>query len=591
MIRSKEADDFKSEEKDLTDTISTLERAIAVLEKETKQGGAALVQRQAAKAGGLIEALKVMIDVHSLNTADSDKLTTLVEMNEGEEESDGSASDSDEQSAPASDAYKSKSGGLIETMENLLEKAQAQLEESRRAETKKRFNYEIFKQSLEDKIRISNQDMDEAKKELGEAGEKKATAEGDLEVTQKDLAEGKKALEELHHDCMSKAADFEEETKSRAEELKALAEAKKVISESTGGAKDQAYFNQVSFVQVSSTRHHGRTENKDKDGADLQAVNLVRKLAWAQGSESLVQLASSLESVLRSSDLAGEDPFAKVKTMIGDMLTKLQEEAESEAAHKEYCDKEMGETQAKKEDKEDSVERLTTKMDQMSAESAKLAEEAAIIQKELSQLMKTQNQMDKIRQKEKFDFGKAKPELEKGIKGVQTALKVLRDYYASDSDKEGGGGGKASGGGAGIIALLEVVESDFSKTLSELLADEDAAQSLYEELTQENTINKKMKEQDLKYKTKNAKSLDKAVSELSSDRDGAQTELDAVNEYFSKLKETCVAKAEPYEERKKRRDQEIAGLREALQVLGSDSLMQESSGKEIQRSLRGLAEP
>merc|ERR1719389_1490405 len=45
---------------------------------------------------------------------------------------------------------------------------------------------------------------------------------------------------------MTKAQDFEAETASRGEELKALAQAKKIITEATGGATAQTY----SFLQV-----------------------------------------------------------------------------------------------------------------------------------------------------------------------------------------------------------------------------------------------------------------------------------------------------------------------------------------------------
>merc|ERR1719420_1652677 len=124
------------------------------------------------------------------------------------------------------------------------------------------------------------------------------------------------------------------------------------------------------------------------------------------------------------------------------------------------------------------------------------------------------------------------------------------------------GHSKASGAGGGIIDMLEVIESDFSKSLAEEEEEEAAAQTAYDKMTQENKVTKTTKEQDEKYKTKEYTSLDKEVAELSGDRDGTQTELDAVLEYNEKIKDQCVAKPEPYEERKRRREAEIAGLKE-----------------------------
>merc|ERR1739846_130882 len=90
-------------------------------------------------------------------------------------------------------------------------------------------------------------------------------------------------------------------------------------------------------------------------------------------------------------------------------------------------------------------------------------------------------------------------------------------------------------------------------------------------VTQENKVTKTMKDQDVKYKTAEVKSLAKAVAEMSSDKETLSAELAAVNEYYAKLKDRCIAKPETYEERKARREAEINGLKEALQILESET--------------------
>merc|ERR1719281_494013 len=166
------------------------------------------------------------------------------------------------------------------------------------------------------------------------------------------------------------------------------------------------------------------------------------------------------------------------------------------------------------------------------------------------------------------------PEMEQGLEGIKLALKVLREYYA----KEDKGHQAAEGAGGGIIGMLEVIESDFTKGLAEIISIEETAAALYDKTTKENEIAKVTKEQDVKYKTKEAKGLDTAVAEATSDREGLQTELDAVLDYWEKITEQCVAKVEPYEERKKRREAEIAGLKEALSILeGEAAFIQKKS--------------
>merc|ERR1719382_67221 len=202
-----------------------------------------------------------------------------------------------------------------------------------------------MKQALEDEIKFANKDMSEAKKSLAGNAEKKAAAEGDLAVTSKELEGDVATLGSLHRDCLTKAQDFEAAAKSRDEELKALAEAKKVISETTGGAETLAYGlnqNQVSFLQVARS-----ALSSEADLANFEAVRLIRDLARKENAPALAQLAQRMAATIRATARTGEDPFAKVKGLISDMITKLEADASADASHKAYCDKELAESTAK----------------------------------------------------------------------------------------------------------------------------------------------------------------------------------------------------------------------------------------------------
>merc|ERR1719172_239743 len=196
------------------------------------------------------------------------------------------------------------------------------------------------------------------------------------------------------------------------------------------------------------------------------------------------------------------DPFAKIKGLISNMIEKLNKEAEADATEKAYCDKEMAETEQKQTEKEAAVEKLSTSIDSMSAKSAKLKEEVAALEKELAATAKAQAEMDKLRAEEKAAYDKNSAEMEKGIKGIRLALKVLNDYYAKEKSHS-----SADGAGSGIIGLLEVAESDFTKGLAEMNAAETTAVNEYEATSKENEITKATKEQDVKYKSKETKSL------------------------------------------------------------------------------------
>merc|ERR1719263_679985 len=315
---------------------------------------------------------------------------------------------------------------------------------------------------------------------------------------------------------------------------------------------------------------------------------MLKNLAKKQHSAALAQLASRIAAVAKYGTSSGDDPFAKIKGLIRDMIAKLEKEAEEDATEKAYCDEEMAKTEAKKADLEDIVAKLTAKIEKDAATSAKRKEEVKELQARLAALAKEQTQMDQIRAEENADYTQAKADLELGLSGVQKALGVLRDYYGGaaafmqeDQPAKPEKHEKSTGAGQSIIGMLEVVESDFSETLAKVETEEADAAAEYDKTTQENKVAKTTMSQDAKYKSQEATSLDKEVAELTSDKDTVSTELSAVLEYYSKLKDRCVAKPESYADRAARRQAEIAGLMEALDVLENETAF-------VQRKRRGL---
>jgi len=567
LVRDKEAADFAASEKELMETIDALGRAVGILEKEMSKNPAAFAQMDTSGAAGAVQALSTILDAASLPASDRKTLQALLQQQ-------GSADDEDGPGAPAAATYKSHSNGIFEVLEDLKEKAEGQLMELRKGETNSKHNFEMLRQSLEDQKGQDAKDLEEEKSAKAAAEEGKATAEGDLQMATKTLETSTAELASTQGACMTTAADHEATVAGRTEELKVIAEAKQILVETSSGAVSQTY----SFAQLASLSNRA-------DLARTEVVVLLRKLAKKHHSAALSQLASRVAAVQRYGAANGEDPFAKVKGLIQDMIEKLEREHEAEATEKAYCDEQMAKTEAKKGELEDDIAKMTAKIDSAASRSAQLKEEVKVLQEELANLSREQAEMDKIRIETHEDYTVAKADLELGLTGVRKALTVLREYYGGaaalvQQPAPPVKHGKAGGAGAGIIGILEVVESDFAKNLAKEEAEEADAESQYQKVTQENKITKATKEQDEKYKTQEFKSLDKTVAEYSSDREAANSELSAVLEYYAKIKERCIAKPETYEQRKERREAEIEGLKQALKILSEETAL-------MQRGRRG----
>ena len=141
------------------------------------------------------------------------------------------------------------------------------------------------------------------------------TDTADLKMTKDALAEDTTAFEDTTQDCLvcqtTKVADFEVYTnKSLSEELEALVKAKILISEKTDDA-----------------------EYRDNRSVLSSHGGLVRELIKSENSIELVQIASRIDSAMHDEISNGDDPFAKFKGLISDMITRSEEKASADDTH------------------------------------------------------------------------------------------------------------------------------------------------------------------------------------------------------------------------------------------------------------------
>jgi hypothetical protein len=560
-VRGKEAADFAAAEAELVDGVNFIGKAIGYIEREKAKGamGAsafAQMDTSTSSFSKMFQAVSTVMEAAGMTGEDTGKLKSFLQSQSDDDDDD------EETGAPAAAVYANKPTIPIEdVLQGMKEKADGELADVRKAEAAAQHSFNMRKSSLEGAIGANSKDLDEEKSAIAAATQAKAQAEGDLSMTTKDLTASSNALDTTKSDCLTVAADHEASITARTEELKVIAIAKKILEESTGAAVSQSY----SLLQI-----------KMKSSTDLNVVAAIQKLAKQQKSAKLAQLASKIGTVFTYGG-SDEKVFKEVKAMIEKDIAEIEKAAEADAGEKAYCDEEMAKTEAKKAELDDDMGKLKAKIDKAASQSAQVKAEVVQAQESLAAISKEQAEMDTIRREQNADYKKAKADLEAGIAGVEKALLVLRDYYGGASaamlqkndwsmmqqPAKPVSHSKSSGSGGGIINILEICESDFTKGLAGVESAESDAQESYDKQMQENKIQKTTKDQDVKYGTQEFKSLDVEITELASDQQTVGNEHAAVMEYYAQIKGRCVAKPSTFEERTARRNAEIEGLKDS----------------------------
>jgi chromosome segregation ATPase len=539
-IREDEKAAFTDSETELVDTVDSLERALVVL----KRGQTSFLQASDKDAmNKLTMSLGKIIEASWVNAKDKAAVQSLLQAKSADADEDLSL-----QPQASSSSYESHGSGILDTVSDMKEKAESTLSDARKAEMEAAHEYEMLKQSLETQISTMKKRMSEATTEKSGLEEAKSSAEEELASTKKTLADDEKYLEELTQSCSMKAKEWATRQKDAAGELGAIAKAKEVLED---GVKV--------FLQVSS-----KTQTKDEESS----AKRDRVLSVLSKIEDHSYLFTQVKSEARAGG-----PFDKVKGLIESMITRLEKEAAEEADTKAFCDKETSESKAKQAELTAASDKSQVRIEKATATIAELKQKIKTLQEQMAEMDAAQAEATALRNKEHEEYLKASKDYKDSAEAVANAIAVLQDYYSSGSfvqAKEAPElGGAKTDIASTIMSMLEVAESDFTSLLAEAEASEKEAQTSYDKLVEQNTITKTSNTQEVKGMESKVKSEETALLNYKEDFATTGKELDAVLAYLDKLKPQCETKVMSYAERVAKREAEIEGLKEALDILSA----------------------
>jgi len=559
-VRNGEHAEFLKVQQDYSESLDAIDKAIVVLESQSASTPQAemLLQKMAAKSVGMQRVLAAFLQMKNQEPGTQHAAALIEESSRSQEEQD-----QDQLGAPSVAAYEFQSGGIVEMLEKLKKKFKGELSSVEEAEANSAHAYDLEMLHLGDSIEAAKSDRAQKAEVNAKRAADSAEAKGLIASAKADLAETEKFLADMKATFKAKTAAFNENQKVRQEELDAIAKAIEIISSPSVAGNAETYLpglvqkqKAVSLLQVSRSSHRVKVTDN--------VIKFLEKHAAAIGSKNLAQAAERMRF----------DPFAKVIDMIKNLITKLEEEAAAEAGHKAWCDEQLKENKLKRDKKTAEVASLTAEVDKLTGQIASYAKELEELAAAQAALAKAMKEATEFRGTEKEENMKTIKDAKEAQDAVNQALVILKEFYAKQgaflqaaqvpemAAYKGMGGAKK-----GVVGMLEVILSDFARLEAETTADENQAQSEYDQFMSDSKADAKAKHDE---EFKKGLLKDKKEHELrgkKADLEGTQKELDAALEYYASLKPQCLEVHVSYEERAKKRQEEIEALKQAYEML------------------------
>jgi len=560
-VRKKERSDYDATHRDYADTLDAVERALVTIKK--------MPQAIAQKGSFLqteVEKVAHKATINNMMTAKARiALVALL----------ATVANPLDIEAPEASGYESQSDGVIKMLEELRVRFRGEKTDLEKEEMSNRAAYQSIMQRLTDQIELAEQETAQQTKHRAQRKGDLAEAKGDMAETQRIKAEDEKYHSDLTSLCSKKSSDFESRQQLRAGEIEALSKAIDIIgSQAVQGSGDKHL--PAALAQQAASFSQLRS---------VSAPNTPMKRVAALLSQRAKMLHSPTLALVAQK--AQDDAFGKVKKMIQNLITKLMEEAAGESDHKAFCDAELATNKQTRTNKAEAVEELTAEVEKQQAISAKLAGEISDLSDEISDIDAAMAKATSERSEEKKVNAETIGDAKEAQTAVAQALSVLREFYAkaaeatalvqqspaADAPETFDGAYTGQGSTAtGVVGMLEVIESDFARLETSTEAAEEEAASEYKKFTNDSNEDKAVKNTEMEHKENKRTTTEELLSSTKRSLDQTQNELDAALKYYDKLKPDCVDSGITYEERVKRRNEELESLQDAYKILAGEDL-------------------
>jgi len=597
--RAEALKEYEKNAKELSDGIAALNAALQAL-KASK--GASLLQLQ--NIGKTLQNAVFLADALGLDAAGVEKAASVFLQQAPD--------------VPMED-YKFHSKGIIDMLETLLKDFRAEKTTLDEDEVTAVHEHDTNVQEQTIILKEKNTSLDKAKKSKATKQAQISELSAQRTTVAATLLDDQKYLSELAAMCKEKGDTWDQRTKVRADELSALASAITIIKEQVGEKTSAAT---LRFAQqgVAVRLAHAMAKNPEAmeaaeadaeaaDESDGAPPSLLQKaqrfLAPVRSSsssaskeaeerEALANLMRTKGTELKSTLLASlvshvmEDPFAKVTTLIEELINRLQQEAANEATQKGWCDKSISEAEDRRNAAAEAIQELNGQMAEQEAVRDKLKTEVAELQAAIEDLKTKQEEATKIREDEKKENEETVSEAKEGLEAVESAITILKEFYdgaakekvessllekgpGDDAPDAGFKGGEAytgaQDGATGVLGMLDVIKSDFDRTIAETEKAEAKAEEDHQTFMAETDTSIAEKSSAEEQKNTQLSDTEAALEEADGTLKSESEALTNAVKELLELKPTCIDTGMSYDERVARREDELVALKKGLCIL------------------------
>jgi len=613
-IRKRENEDFLALEKDLTDAIGQMKRAIKTLAEvgadQTLASAADHKQYMAGHEGAALVEVKNTLRQALLaaNAFVSPKQAVVVDAF---------------LQAPFTGTYTAQSGEVVGILKNMLDTFEANLAAATKTEAEQLAAHEKYMAELEEALKAMQASYNKKQGELGGNDGDLATKRGQLDVAVAAKAEAEDFLAKLIEMCAAKKKQYEERVQLRTNEQAALAEAISILNSdaafATFGTVDATKTGATALLQTAggrraAVRHH-RSANfaVSEDAPSFEAVprramsEFLQRAAKAHGGSTALGRVVDL--------LRANNPFSTVLAEIEKMISLLAAEGAKDKKQHDWCTDERQKTDQSILDTEAEITNLDVDIQKLDLdiEDPQTGLKANIKQEEdlLQENYQGQVTQTEERHTENVAYQKDISNLAEASTLLQRAISVLRKYYSKISDqikaeadvafvqsKKGKRDdpappatwddkykGQSEAGGTDAVSMLEYILKTTKVEENVAHDDELKAQTDYEDSMQA----LKTEEANLQAQlAENRKLLaDKEQELLEKKKDLKATEADkkALEEYLVEIKPGCDFITTNLDLRNTNRANEKAALENAVSLIKGTPAYTEAMDAAHQESL------